>query len=411
MEYTVYRLLDNTILFRPAFDGLLFRMGRALDGSAPMEPALSELLKLAVSQGWQGDLWHCLLARELAMSENPFSLTYERRRAQRDSLFGFAQVDMNSYQALFALDNPNPAFRAIRNFRQVSKAPTAAALHIMELGAKLAAAKDTTDMLRTLCLHYEKAGVGILGLGQVFRAEAQNGDVILTPVEDRRNVMLSHLVGYESQKKLLLDNTLPFLRGRRANNVLLYGDSGTGKSSSIQAIANELAPQGLRVIELYRNQFALIPALLNKIKTRNYRFILLLDDLSFEETEVEYKHLKAVMEGGAEAAPENVLVYATSNCRYLVKDSGADRTENREEKLSLVGRFGLQIHYPTPTLEEYHTIVRELAARTGTLAAMDDAQLLAAADTWQESHESHSGRSAQQFINDLICQSDKGEDE
>ena len=420
MEYTVYRLLDKTILFRPDFDGLLFRMGRALDGSSPLEPVLSEVLKLAVSQGWQGDLWHCLLARELAMSENPFSLTYERRRAQRDSLFGFAQVDMNSYKALFAIESELPAFQAIRNFRHIGKAPTAAGRQIMELGQKLAAAESTTDMLRILCLHYEKAGLGVLGLGQVFRVDDAGGEPVLFPVEDRKGVTLSHLVGYDSQKKLLLDNTLAFLRGRRANNVLLYGDAGTGKSTSIQAIANEYAPQGLRLIELYKHQFALIPELLNKIKNRNYRFILLLDDLSFEENEVEYKHLKAVMEGGAEAAPENVLIYATSNRRHLIKETWADRSDMQhdgdihrsdtmEEKLSLAGRFGLQIYYPNPTFEEYHAIVRELAGRSEALASMDKEQLRAAAATWQVRHGSRSGRSAQQFINDLLCRAPEGE--
>ena len=414
MEYDLYRLLDKTILFRPDFNGLLFRMGRALDGSAPLEPVLSEVLKLAVSQGWQGDLWHCLLARELATSENPFSLTYERRRAQRDSLFGFAQVDMSSYQALFAYKSEEPAFQAIRNFRHIGKAPTAAGRQIMELGRKLAAAKDTTDMLRTLCLHYEKAGLGVLGLGQVFRVEEKDGVPVLFPVEDRKGVTLSDLVGYESQKTLLLENTLAFLRGRRTNNVLLYGDAGTGKSTSIQAIANEYAPQGLRLIELYKHQFHLIPELLNRIKNRNYRFILLLDDLSFEENEVEYKHLKAVMEGGAEAAPENVLIYATSNRRHLIKETWKDRadmehdgdihrSDTMEEKLSLAGRFGLQIYYPNPTFEEYQSIVKELAGRSSALSALTPEALRAAASTWQVRHGSRSGRSAQQFINDLLC--------
>lgn len=414
MEYTVYRLLDKTILFRPAFDGILFRMGRALDGSAPLEPVLGEVLRLAVSQGWQGDLWHCLLARELATGENPFSLTYERRRAQRDSLFGFAQVDMNSYRALFDIQSDLPAFQAIRNFRHIGKAPTAAGAQIMELAAKLAAARDTTDMLRVLCLHYEKAGLGDLGLGQIFRVEEKDGSPVLFPLENRRPVMLDDLVGYESQKKLLLDNTLAFLRGRHANNVLLYGDAGTGKSTSIQAIANEYAPQGLRLIELYKHQFHLIPAILNSIKNRNYRFILFLDDLSFEDNEVEYKHLKAVMEGGAEAAPENVLIYATSNRRHLVKETWKDRSDmehdgdihrsdTMEEKLSLAGRFGLQIYYPNPTFEEYQAIVRELAGRSKELATLAAEELRSAAATWHVRHGSRSGRSAQQFINDLLC--------
>ena len=422
MEYTVYRLLDKTILFRPAFDGILFRMGRALDGTAPLEPVLGEVLRLAVSQGWQGDLWHCLLARELATGENPFSLTYERRRAQRDSLFGFAQVDMSAYRALFDIQSDLPPFQAIRNFRHIGKAPTAAGVQIMELAQKLAAAKDTTDMLRVLCLHYEKAGLGDLGLGQIFRVEEKDGDPILFPVENRRPVMLDDLVGYESQKKLLLDNTLAFLRGRHANNVLLYGDAGTGKSTSIQAIANEYAPQGLRLIELYKHQFHLIPAILNTIKNRNYRFILFLDDLSFEDNEVEYKHLKAVMEGGAEASPENVLIYATSNRRHLVKETWKDRSDmehdgdihrsdTMEEKLSLAGRFGLQIYYPNPTFEEYQTIVKELAGRTGELANLAAEDLRSAAATWQVRHGSRSGRSARQFINDLLCREPASRDE
>lgn len=414
MEYNVYRLLDKTILYRPSFDGLLFRLGRALDGSAAIEPVMGDLLALAVAEGWQGDLWHCLLARELAMSENPFSLTYERRRARRDSLFGFAQVDMNSYKALFALQSEEPAFQAIRNFRHEGKTPSLAARQIMELAGKLAGAKDTTDMLRQLCLHYEKAGLGVLGLGQLFRVEEKDSKARLAPVADCRPVKLEDLIGYDSQKQQLLENTLAFLRGQTANNVLLYGDAGTGKSTCIQALGNEYAADGLRVIELYKQQFHLIPSLLDQIKNRNYRFILLLDDLSFEENEVEYKQLKAVMEGGGEAKPENVLIYATSNRRKLIKETWKDRadmehdgdihrSDTMEEKLSLAGRFGLQIYFPNPSFEEYQTIVAALAGRNEVLESMDAEQLRSLASTWQVRHGSRSGRSAQQFINDLLC--------
>ena len=414
IRHDLYRLLDSTILFRPAYDSLPFRMVRALDGSAAIEPVIRELLDTAVAQGWQGDLWHCCLAQELAGSENPFSLIYERRRAQRDSLFGFARADMNSYQALFSLQSEQPAFQAIRNFRYIGKAPTASGLQIMELGEKLAAAADPGDMLRILCLHYEKAGLGLLGLGQIFRAEEKDGEVRLVPVENRRTVRLSDLVGYEKQKELLLDNTLAFLRGQHANNVMLYGDAGTGKSTSIQAIAGEYAPQGLRLIELYKHQFGLIPKILEQIKNRNYRFILFLDDLSFEENEVEYKHLKAVMEGGAEAAPENVLIYATSNRRHLIRETWKDRSDmehdgdihrsdTMEEKLSLSGRFGLQIYFPNPSFDEYQNIVLSLARRSESLSDIDGEELKKQAATWQVRHGSRSGRSAQQFINDLLC--------
>ncbi len=421
MEYTVYKLLDKTILYRPAFDGLLFRMGRAIDGTAAIEPVMGELLELAVREGWQGDLWHCLLAQELASSENPFSLTYERRRARRDSLFGFAQVDMNSYAALFALQSDEPAFQAIRHFHHEGKAPSLATRQVMELAQKLAAAKDTTDMLRCLCLHYEKAGLGVLGLGQLFRVEEKDGKAALISVRDCRPVALSDLVGYESQKSQLLENTLAFLRGQTTNNVLLYGDAGTGKSTCIQALANEYAADGLRVIELYKQQFHLIPSLLSQIKNRNYRFILLLDDLSFEENEIEYKQLKAVMEGGGEAKPENVLIYATSNRRKLIKETWADRSdmehngdihrsETMEEKLSLAGRFGLQIFYPMPSFEEYQAIVRALAARSEALQFIDPEELHSIAASWQVRHGSRSGRIAQQLINDLLCRYTKPEE-
>ena len=192
-------------------------------------------------------------------------------------------------------------------------------LDITELAAALAQADCPAQMLARLTDFYRTRGVGLLGLGQVFRAESAPGGARLTPVEERLPVRLGDLVGYEKQKQQLLANTESFLAGHHANNVLLYGDAGTGKSTSIQAIANEYAAQGLRLIEIYKDQYALIPAILRQIKSRNYRFILFLDDLSFEENETSYKYLKAVMEGGAEAAPENVRIYATSNRRHLVR--------------------------------------------------------------------------------------------
>lgn len=277
-------------------------------------------------------------------------------------------------------------------------------------------------MLEVLARHYETNGVGPLGLGQVFRLREEKSGVSLLPVEGRRPVLLSELVGYEGQKAQLLENTKAFLSGQRANNVLLYGDAGTGKSTSVQALAGEYAAQGLRLIELYKHQFGLIPQLLAQIKGRNYRFILFLDDLSFEENEVQYKHLKAVMEGGGEAAPENVLIYATSNRRHLIRETWSDRSDmehqgdvhrsdTMEEKLSLAGRFGLQIYYPNPTYEEYHRIVQTLADRNRSLSDMAEDELWTAASTWQVRHGSRSGRTAQQFINDLLCRRSNTETE
>ena len=235
-------------------------------------------------------------------------------------------------------------------------------------------------------------------------------DAELVPVEDRPPVRLADLVGYRQQKDLLIRNTEAFLRGKGSNNVLLYGDAGTGKSTSIQALVNEYADQGLRLIELYKEQYDLIPDILRQVKGRNYRFLLFLDDLSFEENETSYKYLKAVMEGGAEAPPENVRICATSNRRHLVREVWSDRgdmehngdihrSDTVEEKLSLASRFGLQIFYPAPTFEEYQQIVSALSEKAGT--DLSPEQLRAAAATWQVRSGSRSGRTARQFVDQL----------
>ncbi len=411
----VHTLLDRLVLFRPGPGALPVRLAQALSGEAPAASALGLLLEDAAAGGWQGDLWHCALAQTLVENENPFSRAWERRSAAHDSLWRIALADMAVYRELFALDLPPVFDEARRFFHESPNAPRReAGRRVMTLADVLAGAGSPASMLEALTAFYGTYGLGTLGLGQLFRVTEQDGRAVLFPVEGRRDVRLDDLVGYESQKGLLMENTLAFLAGRHANNVLLYGDAGTGKSTSIQAIANEYADRGLRLIELYKHQFALIPDLLGQIKGRNYRFILLLDDLSFEENEIEYKHLKAVMEGGGEAAPENVLIYATSNRRHLIKETWNDRndmqhdgdihrSDTMEEKLSLAGRFGLQIYYPNPTYEEYHTIIRTLAERTAGLENVTEKQLRTAASTWQVRHGSRSGRTAQQFINDLLC--------
>ena len=379
----------------------------------PQTPDSASLINDAVARGWQGNLWHCNLAFSLIREPNVFSLACERRPAARDSLWQVALRDMDVYGQLFRIRLDDPVLADFRHESAMTSTPSA--LQVTALARDLAAAGDPESMLERLAAHYEQNGVGVLGLGQIFRL---GPDEELIPVENRRAVHLEDLVGYETQKDLLLENTLAFLRGRHANNVLLYGDAGTGKSTSIQAIAGEYADRGLRLVELYKHQFGLIPSLLDRLKGRNYRFILFLDDLSFEEHEVEYKHLKAVMEGGAEAAPENVLIYATSNRRHLIRETWNDRSDMQhdgdihrsdtmEEKLSLAGRFGLQIYYPNPSFEEYHTIVRQLAERSPALSAYSDAQLRSLASSWQVRRGSRSGRTAQQFINDLLCRADE----
>ncbi len=221
--------------------------------------------------------------------------------------------------------------------------------------------------------------------------------------------MLDDLIGYEIQKKKLVDNTEAFIKGLPANNVLLCGDAGTGKSTSIKALLNEYYDQGLRMIEIYKHQFQDLSNIISQIKNRNYRFIIYMDDLSFEEFEIEYKFLKAVIEGGMETRPDNVLIYATSNRRHLIKetwndrddmetDNGMHRSDTMQEKLSLVARFGVTIYYGKPTPKEFFTIVTN-SAETYPEITMSDEELCAEANKWELSHGGVSGRTAQQFIN------------
>ena len=407
LNETMGQLLSRAILFRQGPETLLGRL------TAPKwedrQAAQSELVSIAAKKGWQGNLWHCCLAQALVESENPFSLACERRPAPADSLWELALEDMELFYSLFALELNEGPWELLRRFR-VDRARGDGQL--LELTGALEGADSPQAMLEGLCAFYRDRGVGLLGLGQVFRAEERAGGARLFPVEDRPDVRLNDLVGYEKQKEQLRNNTLAFLKGGRGNNVLLYGDAGTGKSTSIQAIVNEYAPEGLRLIEVYKDQYELIPNILRQVKGRNYRFILFLDDLSFEENETAYKYLKAVMEGGAEAAPENVRIYATSNRRHLVWEMWNDRTDmehdgdihrsdTMEEKLSLASRFGLQIFYPAPTFEEYQGIVSALALRGGAGSKLTPAQLRAAAATWQVRSGSRSGRTARQFIDAL----------
>ena len=199
------------------------------------------------------------------------------------------------------------------------------------------------------------------------------------------------------------------MEGRRANNCLLFGDAGTGKSSSIKGILNKYYDQGLRIIEVYKHQFKDLNDVIAQVKNRNYKFIIYMDDLSYEEFEIEYKYLKAVIEGGLEKKPDNILIYATSNRRHLVREKFSDKEERRDdlhasdtvqEKLSLVSRFGVTIFFCAPDKKQFQNIVKVLAERYDI--KMPEEELLLEANKWELQHGGLSGRTAQQFI-DYLC--------
>ena len=221
---------------------------------------------------------------------------------------------------------------------------------------------------------------------------------------------LVHFFGIQNFPEELLPLALIKLISASASNVLLFGDSGTGKSTSIKAIVNQFYDDGLRMIEIYKHQFKDLSTVISEVKNRNYKFIIYMDDLSFEEFEIEYKFLKAVIEGGVETKPENILIYATSNRRHLIKetwkdrddveaDNGIHRSDTIEEKMSLVNRFGVTISYSKPSQKEYFSIVTGLAEKAGI--TMSEEELKTEANKWELSHGGISGRTAQQFINYL----------
>ena len=383
---------------------------------------MKHLLQVATDYGFDKNLWHNYLTFLLITSENPFSITCEKVGANEGSVNYFARGDFRAFKELFDYDFSRleeflgvDCFRRISNYQAIGKKELMYNKNVSEkvqaLSARLEAARDENEFFDCVTGFYKDYGVGMFGLNKAFRISSDaREEVVFHPINNMDTVMLDDLVGYELQKKKLVDNTLAFVQGKKANNVLLFGDSGTGKSTSIKAIVNAFYPQGLRMIEIYKHQFQKLSAVIARIKNRNYKFIIYMDDLSFEEFEVEYKFLKAVIEGGVETRPDNILIYATSNRRHLIKenwsdrddmehDNGMHRSDTMEEKLSLVNRFGVTICYSKPSQKEYFHIVTELAKRAGIM--MEEKELCAEANKWELSHGGISGRTAQQFVNYL----------
>jgi len=256
--------------------------------------------------------------------------------------------------------------------------------------------------LDSLIKFYQNYGAGILNQSRAFFWHRNT----LKAVNNPDPITFDQLIAYQKEKKKLIENTESFLKGYQAHNVLLYGDSGTGKSSSVKAVLNKYYQQGLRLIEINSSQIKKLPEILEYLNQRGLNFIIFMDDLSFEEFETDYKYLKAVMEGGIESKPGNVLFYATSNRRHLVREKWQDReSEVHEndilnEKLSLSERFGLTLMYNNPTQAEYLTIINELAAQAGLNITKEN--LRRKALQWSKWNNGYSGRSAKQFVNQLL---------
>ena len=244
-----------------------------------------------------------------------------------------------------------------------------------------------------------KKGYGMFAKHHVFTVE--NGQLV--PVKYPDPQRLSELPGYEKEREKVIANTKALLAGMPANNVLLYGDAGTGKSSAVKAIANEFAPEGLRLVEVKKNQLYQIPDLMDKLAANPLKFILFIDDLSFTANDDNFAALKAILEGSVGGRAKNIAVYATSNRRHLIKETLTDRTgddiheaDTRQELMSLSARFGLMVTFQRPEKARFENILAELAKQHGIDMPMD--QLLVKAEAFAIRAGGRSPRVAKQFI-------------
>ena len=415
-ELVIYRNLEHQELF----EEMACLMGYASREEKPDAfHCGGRLVELAVNYGFEGNLWHCFLAFCLANNENAYTTTCEITGAAGGSLDELAREDFGIFKALFDYDilklEPSGMWRQLSAYRPAGKGSRVFNKRIRDrivnLAVQLEESGDVEEFQSHVSEFYREFGVGKFGLNKAFRiVEKDEGQtVLIDPIINVEHVYFKDIVGYELQKQKLIENTEAFVEGREANNVLLFGDAGTGKSSSVKAVLNEYYSRGLRIIEVYKHQFKALSDVLEQIKDRNYKFIIYMDDLSFEDNELEYKYLKAILEGGLGKRPDNVLIYATSNRRHLIREKFSDKRElddelhnndTVQEKLSLASRFGVTIYFGSPDKRQFETIVKALADRCHL--DMPEDELYREANKWELSHGGLSGRTASQFITHLL---------
>lgn len=249
---------------------------------------------------------------------------------------------------------------------------------------------------------YKENGTGIFAKYKGFVWEKQDNTGRLKGIEVPDPIRMNDLIEYDSERKIVIENTISFLKGYTANNVLLYGDRGTGKSSTVKALLNEYYNQGLRIIELQRMFISDFPEVIRAIKSSQLKFIIFIDDLAFEDSEQNYTSLKAVLEGGLESTPKNVIIYATSNRRHLVKETFSERedevhgTDAMQEKLSLSDRFGITVTFLSPDQNKYLEIVEGIIKSRGLVVKKE--QLKKQALVWEMRYNGRSPRTAKQFV-------------
>lgn len=266
----------------------------------------------------------------------------------------------------------------------------------------ITASGSAKELLDKLIMHYRNLGSGVLARYNAFKFDGE-----IHGIRRIDGISFDDLIGLEYQKQVLIDNTSALVNGRRANNVLLFGDRGTGKSSSVKALLTMFAEKGLRLIEIPKSSISEIPQLMETLRHRPHKYILFLDDLTFETHETEYRALKIAMEGQLQAQNENVLIYATSNRRHLIRENWADReggevhvNDQMQETLSLSERFGISVVFSSPNQKEYLHIVGEMLKKHDIEM---NADIEKQAVVWQMNYGSKNARCAKQFVASYIA--------
>ena len=362
----------------------------------------ARLIERAEKLGLSGNLYRSYLIYLLAHEPNLISTTLEAQGGHIGE--SLREVFKHDVEILL------PILRGelwsdlkILNFYK----PTVENKTFVELTRRLENLIDADEIADTFIAHYKNFGYGDIATYRAFR-----WDKGLVGVKHFETIRLDDLIGYAHQKELLTGNTIAFVNGKPANNVLLVGARGTGKSSGVKALVNEYYSKGLRLVQITKPQLKFLPEIMEALrKFSSKRFIIFLDDVSFEESEAEYKYLKSAIEGGVESRPENVLIYATSNRRHLIRETWRDRGDDHDElyrddsaneTISLSDRFGLIIHYYAPTQAEYLEIIRSMLKRRGV--ELDAETLRIEGLRWEMSHSGRNGRTAQQFVNYYLGQ-------
>lgn len=393
--------LQNLIVCRNLLDDEIF------DSSTEKMKIAAKLIERAEYLGLSGNLYRSYLIYALAHEPNLISKTVEMHGGKIGA--GLRDAFKHDVEILFRAFEGGGDFdlKILKNYRPTEKNKIEA---LAELESRLENLRDAEKIVETFIEHYKKFGYGDIAAYRAFRWDSENKNLV--GIKHFEKIRLDDLVGYVHQKELLTKNTVAFIEHKPANNVLLVGARGTGKSSGVKALVNEYYARGLRLLQITKPQLKKLPEIMDALRNfSSKRFIIFLDDLSFEESESEYKYLKSSIEGGVESRPENVLIYATSNRRHLIRETWRDRAEGQDElyrddsvneTISLSDRFGLIVHYYAPTQAEYLEIIRHMLKKKNI--ALDDETLRIEGLRWEMSHSGRNGRTAQQFVNYYLGQ-------